>query len=169
MEPVFRFECACCGEVHEGAPGFAYDSPFYYASLPEDERSGLASLNSDLCTINDENFFIRTVLEIQIQGINEPFTWGVWVSLSPGNYESYRERFDDPVQEGEYFGWFSNVLSYYPDTLNLKTAVHLRSGDQRPWLELEPTDHPLSVDYHNGISWEKAIEIAQIAMHGHDA
>ncbi|MCI4339810.1 MAG: DUF2199 domain-containing protein, partial [Thermoplasmata archaeon] len=37
-------------------------------------------------------------------------------------------------------------LPLYPDTLLLKTHVHTRPIGQRPFVELEPTDHPLSVE-----------------------
>jgi hypothetical protein len=43
--------------------------------------------------------------------------------------------------------------------------VHPRSGGIRPWLELEQTDHPLSIDFHNGITIARAQEIAEYAMH----
>lgn len=164
MEKAFRYTCACCGEEHEGAPGFAYDTPNYYR---EDRPN--SELTSDFYTVDDEFFFIRTILDVPILEYDEPFSWGVWVSLSRDNFLRYRDIYDEPIQEGEYFGWFNNRLPYYPDTINIKTSVHLRSGGIRPWIEPEPTDHPLSRDYHNGISWEKAIEIAQIAMHGYDA
>lgn len=42
----------------------------------------------------------------------------------------------------------------------------VNADGERPTLELEPSDHPLSIDYYNGISWQKAVEIAEAAMHG---
>jgi len=46
--------------------------------------------------------------------------------------------------------------------LNLKTLVHLRSGGLRPFIELEPTDHPLAVEQRNGISMTRVEEIASL-------
>jgi hypothetical protein len=43
--------------------------------------------------------------------------------------------------------------------------VRPRDGDSRPFIVLEETDHPLSIDYHNGISIAKAQEIAEAIMH----
>ena len=91
--------------------------------------------------------------------------WGVWVSLSQNNFERYRETYDEPVETDEYFGWLCNRLPFYSDTLNLKTLVHPRSGGIRPYLNLEPTEHPLSIDFSNGISINRAQEIAEHAMH----
>jgi hypothetical protein len=57
------------------------------------------------------------------------------------------------------------TLPYYPETRGLKTHVHPREADTRPFIVLEKTDHPLSIDYHNGISIAKAQEIAEAIMH----
>lgn len=164
MERVFRYTCACCGGEHEGAPGFACAAPDYYR---EDDPT--MELNSDFCIIGEEYFFVRTVLDIPIHGFQEPFSWGVWASLSKESFGHYMSIFENPIRKAEYFGWFSNRLPFYPNTLSLKTTVHTRSKELRPWLQLEPSEHPLSVDYQNGISWDRAIEIAQAALHDHDA
>jgi hypothetical protein len=163
MPTIFSFKCSRCAEVHEGAPSFSYSSPVQYTGLSEAEKSE-AHLGTDLCYIDDDRF-IRVSLEIPIIGRDEPFMWGVWVSLSQSSFERYRETYDDPAEDEEYFGWFCNRLPFYPDTLNLRTLVHPRSGGIRPWLELEETDHPLSTDFHNGITIARAQEIVEYAMH----
>lgn len=121
-------------------------------------------MGSDLCYIEDDRF-IRVCLEIPIIGVEQPFMWGVWVSLSQDNFERYRETYDAPVETDEYFGWFCNRLPFYPDTLNLKTLVRPRSGSVRPYLDLEPTEHHLTIDFGNGISISRAQEIAEHVMH----
>ena len=67
---------------------------------------------------------------------------------------------------GPWFGWFSNRLKGYPETLNLKCQVRPRSGRQRPLIELEPTDHPLAVEQRDGITLDRIFEI--FALNGHD-
>lgn len=64
-----------------------------------------------------------------------------------------------------YFGWFCNYLPYYERTYGLKAQVRPRSDGTRPYIFLEETDHPLSVDFHQGISIERAREIAEAVMH----
>src|SRR5262249_38464044 len=63
-------------------------------------------------------------------------------------------------------GWFSNRLRGYPDTFNLKCQVHPRSGRRRPYIQLEPIDHPLVREQRNGITFDRLLEI--YAIHGHD-
>ena len=166
MTETFRFTCATCGDLHEGPPSFGYKWPHHYAVLSEDDRKELATISDDLCIINDQDHFIRVILEIPIHGYEEGFLWGVWVSVSAENYWKYHENFASPDYRDTYFGWFCNRLTYYPETLHLKTRVCIKPGGQRPVIELESTEHPLSIDYHNGISWEKAVKIAMHAMHG---
>ena len=168
----FKFTCSRCGQVHEGSPSFGYSSPHQYDELNDEEKSKIASLSEDFCEIrhpDQTDRFIRVVLEVPINGVEEPFLWGVWVSLSETNFEKYRENFKNETYEDSYFGWFCNRLPYYPNTLSLKSRAIVKPGKQRPKLELEPTDHPLAEDCQNGIAWEKVVEIVQVARHGKEA
>ncbi|MFC5547846.1 hypothetical protein [Massilia aerilata] len=45
-------------------------------------------------------------------------------------------------------------------------SVHPRAHHQRPFIVLEESGHPLAVDDHQGISVQRAQEIAEAAMHG---
>jgi hypothetical protein len=86
----------------------------------------------------------------------------VWVSVSEARFARILELWDAPVVENEppKFGWLCNNISLYPTTLNLKTHLHLRGGNKRPSIELEPTDHPLAIDQCQGISIKRVEEIA---------
>lgn len=65
-----------------------------------------------------------------------------------------------------YFGWLTTELApYSPSTTNLKTHVHTRSLGQRPFIELEPTDHPLAVEQRTGITMDRVREIAEAVLH----
>jgi hypothetical protein len=77
------------------------------------------------------------------------------------------ELWDDPkrTEEPPYFGWLSNSIAGYPETLNLKTNVHTRSLDLRPTIELERTDHPLALEQHEGISAERLRELVELHLH----
>ncbi len=167
MAAIFSFRCSCCGEVHEGSPSFGFRAPAPYLEQSEAVREA-GNLGTDLCRYSDEDgehFFIRVCLEVPIHGVEEPFLWGVWVSLSESSFARYLETYDSPDTHDRYFGWFSNYLPYYESTYALKTEVYPRAGGERPCIVLEQTDHPLAVDFHQGISVEKAQAIAEAAMH----
>jgi hypothetical protein len=168
MAAIFSFKCASCDDIHEGSPSFAYPAPDQWLAQPEAVQAA-GHLGSDLCRYEDADgphFFIRVLLEVPIHGVTDPFLWGVWVSLSEKNYQRYIDTYDAPDPADRYFGWFCNSLPWYPDSLNLKTEVHPRAGKQRPFIVPEETAHPLSRDFHEGISVQRAQEIAEAAMHG---
>jgi hypothetical protein len=168
MAGIFSYKCATCSEVHEGSPSYGFPFPWHYSTLSEDQRSTIAKLSEDVCLIKDTDHtdcFIRVCLEVPIIGVDEPFLWGVWVSVSKDDFIRYNETWDDPAETDEYFGWLCTKLPLYPDTLALKTLVHPRSQGQRPSITLEPTDHPLSVDFRNGITIARAQEMAELLTH----
>ena len=167
---MFRFKCKSCDEWHEGMPGFSSDAPLYYYSIPPSERADRCELNSDFCIVDREFFFVRGIVEIPVAGYSEPFTWGLWVSLSRANFVEYMEHFEDLERAslGPYFGWLSPGLKVYPDIENLKTYVHPQTPGTRPLIELEPTDHPLAVEQREGISIERVSEIYAAYMHDTD-
>jgi hypothetical protein len=113
-------------------------------------------LTPDLCIIAQEHFFVRGHLELPIQGTKETFVFSIWVSLSATNFARTRALWDkaERAQEPPYFGWFSTSLPGYPETLNLKTLAYTRAVGLVPWIELEPTNHPLALEQRTGISWE---------------
>jgi hypothetical protein len=153
------FSCFTCGELHDGLPDMSLDKPDYYWGVPEEERSERIKLTSDTCVIDDEDFFIRGVIEIPIHDYPENFGFGVWVSQKRENFEHYLENFDSD-NIGPFFGWLSTSISYYSDdTLSLQTMAHFRGQGERPRIELEPTDHPMFIDQQEGITLEKAWEI----------
>jgi hypothetical protein len=163
----FRWQCGTCGNWHTGLPlDYAYDEPESYRGLSDDEREQ-AFLNKDVCEIRKYGwYFVRGVIALPIIGMNEQFLWGVWSSLSEKNFKYTMDHWDDPAVENTspMFGWLNSRIQDYPDTLNLKLNVHLKR-ETRPYFELEPTDHPLAVDQHNGIKLERIQEIAVRSLH----
>lgn len=167
MAGIFSFRCSCCNQVHEGSPSFGYRAPAPYLQQPKEVQEA-SYLTSDLCEYEDEDgphYFIRVCLEVPIHGVEQPFMWGVWVSLSKQSFDRYVETYENPDLTDRYFGWLCNSLPYYPETFPMKTQVHPRTGNARPYIEPEKSEHPLSIDFHEGISIERAQEIAEHAMH----
>jgi hypothetical protein len=162
------FVCTQCKGWHPGLPlDWAFDAPHHWDQMPEAERSSRGHLNLDFCSIDDQDFFVRSLIEIPIIGSEERFYWGVWVSLSRQNFQRTMELWDSPkrLEEPPYFGRLSNNISVYPDTLNLKATVSAKELEWRPFIELEPTDHPLAVEQRTGITVPRVIEIATGMMH----
>lgn len=161
---MLSFKCKTCGETHHGLPDLAFDAPYYYQAIAQSERGARTKLTADFCQV-DDHYFIRTSLEIPIIGQAETFSYGVWLSVSEKNFLRYWELFDvaDPPQD-RYVGWVANQVPGYPNTLELKGAAHTRKT-LRPYLELEPSDHPLAVLQRDGIDLEDLVHICSEIMH----
>lgn len=167
-KPARGFKCRGCGQWHDELPlHYGAEAPLPYEDVPEDERPIRCELTRDLCVIDDKHFFIVGNLEIPVLGHDEAFSWDVWTSLSRTNFVRAHQVWEDPnrVNEPPYFGWLSTRLPGYPDTFLLKTHVHTRELGRRPFVELEPTDHPLAVEQRTGITWDRVQEIAELVLH----
>jgi len=154
------YRCLVCGELHEGLPDIGLDKPDYWWSVPEQERDRRVVLyGSDACVIDDEDFFIRGVIEIPVHSYPESFGFGVWVSQKRENFYTYLDNFDSD-EIGPFFGWLSTNIDYFEvETLSLKTMAHFRGQNLRPRIELDSIDHPLAIAQRDGITLDKAWDI----------
>jgi hypothetical protein len=154
------YTCSCCGKVHEGLPDLSFDRPGYVAEVPEEEMKDRVKLNEDLCIVDGEHYFIRGVLKIPIHNYDQDLGFGVWVSQKKENFETYLNNYDTS-DIGPFFGWLSNEFRFGGQpTTNLKTMAHFQGNGQRPLIELDESDHPLSLAQRNGISLDEAWKIA---------
>jgi hypothetical protein len=143
-------------------------APALWLSLPEAERESRASLSSDQCVVDGEHYFILGQIVLPVVDGPDPFVWLAWVSLSERNFLRASKLWQTPGRETEpsYFGWLQSALPYQSPTLSLKTQVHTRPVGQRPRIELEPTDHPLSIEQRGGITMARVQEIVERTLHG---
>jgi len=144
----------------------AYDEPLYASQIAVPERTKRVFLTSDLCVVDDAHFFVRGLLHLPVVGTGETFAWGVWSSLSKTNFMRYQQHYNEDMSDWQpMFGWFSNSLPDYPDTLNLAVSVQTGGKGKRPLLTLEPTDHPLAQDQAHGISLERVLAVVGPFLH----
>lgn len=105
-------------------------APLSYYAVPTNERKSRCLLDSDTCVIDKSQYFVRGCLEVPVQGQQEPFSWGVWVSLSeqsfPQWFASY--EFDARTHVCPFFGWLNAALIPHRNTVNMKTRVQLRDS-----------------------------------------
>ena len=163
-----RFTCVTCGKIHEGLPCYGADRPDPYWDVPEEKRAEDVFLTSDSCVIADRFFFVRGCLEIPVTGTGDHMEWGVWVSLKEENFFIWQDHYNTARRShiGPFFGWLCTALPGYPNTLHMKTMVHLRDDGIRPYIELEDSDHPLAVDQRSGITMQRVQELIDLVEHG---
>lgn len=162
------WRCARCGEEHEGLPlDWAVEAPGYW----DGGRSPGDRLTEDLCTWTDDdgrlNYFIRGVLHVPVPELADTLRYGVWSSLSERSFERVLELWDDERRTAEppYFGWLSNAIRGYPDTLQLPLDVVTDAVELRPSLVLRDAEHPLVREQRDGISLERLLELVALNVH----
>lgn len=165
---TFRFKCKVCDLTHEGLPAFGADAPYAYEALDDQTRAERAVLGTDNCEIDDSWVFVRGMLEIPIDDLDEPFVWLVWCSLSLESYEAWVNSYELEKRShiGPFFGWLNTQLPFYDDTLDLKTTVHLRDDGIRPLIEIQQCDHQLFLDQRQGVSRLTVEHMMQGLLHG---
>jgi hypothetical protein len=160
---------------HDELPlSFGFDAPALWNRLDPGERSDRGFCDGEICVMTDDAGdpaqFVRGVIEIPIVDAGElTFLIGVWSSLSQASYDALvalREGVDGAPQ-GPWFGWLSNRLPVYPDTLGLPADVTPREPDLRPLIRLQAGDHPLVRD-QDGITFMRAVELSESWLHAVD-
>lgn len=170
-ENTHQHICPCCNEPIE--PG---TMPLDYSfRLPDNgivisrgkfpwrvRQQGMS-----FCSIDLRYYYIRGVVEIPIIGQEQLLCWGTWISVLKEDYKKYYNSFDadggtENVLDEPILGLLANSFppEIYPDAYDIKVMAFDR---QRMALrfELEPTDHPLSLEQYNGITVERVHEIAR--------
>ena len=153
------YRCSICGKTHEGLPDLGFRWPDPYFGVPESEREARIKATTDVCAIDDEDFFIRGVIQIPIKGQNESFGLGVWVSQKRENYQTYLDNFDT-ADIGPFFGWLCNRIAFYEvNTWAHPTTAHFQGKGLRPLIRPEPSTHPLFKDFSDGVTMDRAWSI----------
>jgi hypothetical protein len=126
-----------------------------------------AKLSEDVCMIDGKEFYVRGCLEIPVSDSSEILVLGVWVSVSEDSFRYIHSKWDAEIGEDEppRFGWLCNWINGYPEPDEIACAVFIRSGNLRPRIVLEPTDYPLAIEQHQGVTLERVKQIAASTGH----
>ena len=109
------FLCACCGQTYDSLPDLSFAKPEPYFDIPEEEREARTQFTSDTCTIDEEHYFIRGILEIPVHQQEQNFGFGVWVSQKKEHFYTYLEN-PNTTEIGPYFGWLCSSIPTFGDT-----------------------------------------------------
>ena len=156
------FVCSSCGETHEGLPtDYGWQLPDEVWAIPEPIRSERAKYNGDLCQLGDRRF-IRCLLKLPFRrGDDDYYAWGVWIELSPRDFDRYVELYDeDGSAEPRVSGSIANSIPGYAETLRLPAMVQFQDSSSRPTVHVpSTTDHALASDQFDGIDDRRYHEI----------
>lgn len=164
-EPI----CSCCGKEITGLPlDYSMRLPDNILALPHSEHDNVSQPIKSLISYNDEEFYIRGVIPIEVKGTDDYLVFGVWVEVEEEGYhrayEAWVESHDKKaIFEGAIIGRLANEFptALYPDTFNHLLAIFDRPEIAAQCL-LKETDHPFSLEQYEGVTIERVHEIARI-------
>lgn len=124
-------------------------------------------MTSDSCVIDDKYYFAKGFLALAVNGLEENLTFTPWVSLSEANFHKFQNSFDlvDASHYEPMFGWFCSQIDDFGDCEGLKTNLILQNDNNRPFINIERSEHPLSIAYHDGISQEALVILVESYLH----
>jgi len=156
------YKCSCCGQIYDTVPlCFGADYPYYFLSIPTDERDERIELQQSLCVVDEKHFFHRGRLTIPIIDNTENLIFNVWTSISEDNFKKRTDFWENPrrVDQEPYFGWLQTIVPTYADTLNIKAIAIEQEVGLIPEIRVIEENHPLQIDQDNGITYKKALQI----------
>ncbi|WP_447758665.1 DUF2199 domain-containing protein [Sphingopyxis fribergensis] len=161
-----QWHCASCDGPHEGRFAMAAFAPDPWPGSGGYEENGAIRfdgdfLSEDFCVLDGQYFMVRACLDIPVHGMDTPFSFGAWSTLSRENFDKYLKGFDDGdyLDMGPWSGWLCNKLEDYVGNAPLAVWVVPQSDRQRPKLYVMDDNHPLAIDQDNGISPDQVLEI----------
>jgi len=132
--------------------------------LPAAERAARAVVDpaGDFATLDGDQHFVRALIEVPIPSEEDVFGWGIWVRLTAADVQDVSARWTDEASTGHsYAGTLATALPAYGETLGLRGVLTLRAVDKLPGFEVREPTHPLAVEQRDGITLERARELAE--------
>jgi hypothetical protein len=161
--------CRKCGKVHAEWPSLEFCSPFYYSRLSTLQKEKNAELRSDLCVIKTRkqvDHFIRAIITQKVNNHCDTLEYVVWVLLNEESFDDYDQHYDEKDHTATYFGYLSNQIPGYTDTLSVRVTIQANNGVERP--EAIPHQdqffNAFVSDYFNGISPQQVEEKINIIL-----
>ncbi|MEM9301902.1 MAG: DUF2199 domain-containing protein [Pseudomonadota bacterium] len=155
------FHCEVCGETHAGLQkDLAFQMPDDAWELDYLDRYKRVRHNRDFCTLDDQRYFIRCLLEVPLQYNDDTFGWGLWVEVSQADHDLHVGKWDGGADKTPPFaGRIANNIKGYVTLIGEPVEVKLYD-EHRPLLTFpESSQHPLAVEQREGISLKRHHEL----------
>jgi len=151
--------CEECGIEHpiEGLE-LSFRRADVVAELSAEELTTRAQENNDLCVLDGDRFFVRTVLPLPVIKRETPYNIGLWVEVSQCAFERIYELWEEPGQADEpaFPAHIANDIPFHPSTIGLAATVSLTGPTTRPKVTLLAAEHPLVREQGSGITVHRA-------------
>jgi hypothetical protein len=158
------YVCKCCGKKHPGLPtdwGFQLPDTVYSLSILQ--RYARSRHTTDLCTLDESQYFIRGLLPLSLPESGQTFNWGVWVRLDRKIHDRYIENWNVDISSSPRDqGVIANNISIYGRTRHLRVEIQYSPDNTRPtfWFP-GGARHALALEQRHGISAKRHHDILE--------
>ena len=162
------FTCSVCGEVHgEQLLDIRAELPDAVFGLEQRERRKRAELGDDWCVLDGERFFVRGLVELPVEELDEDFRFGAWVEVGREDFLRLGDLWSDPAgkEQPPFTATLANELRPYEDTVGLPALLRLADVERLPSIEILDARHPLGRDQHDGIDEPAVHRLAATVLH----
>lgn len=127
--------------------------------MSEMQRKDGARYDSDRCRIGSNNFFVKGVLHLPLQGAPRTFVLGLWAKISRADFRVYLEHWNrDGTAQPPFVGHIANASVGYPGLLHHEVMIQLGPVDQRPTFQALP-GHCVAQEQKDGVTRARVLEL----------
>lgn len=160
--PRLRYRCPDCRDIHDGLPDLCFALPDAIFELDAETREARALISSDLCVLDDNRYFIRCVLEVEIANHADVFAYGLWAEVAARDFNRYAVYYntDAPANLSTFAGTVANRLPLTDETLALPCDIRLSNEEgMRPALTITDASHQLHGEQETGVAIDRALAL----------
>jgi hypothetical protein len=162
------FDCSVCGLHHDVLPlSYSVKAPLAALRVAPEDVDRRVVITPDQCVIDGKDFYLRGRIPVPVEGLEEPFIWGVWAEVGPRDFLRTNELWSTAGRELEpaFKGYLDSELFIFGDTINLEVMVQTQVVGRRPHFTVIDSEHALARDQRDGMSMERVVEIAEMILH----
>jgi len=153
--------CVTCGKEHpreEIELVFGLPQPIF--ELDEDQRAERCDIDTDMCALDRNRFFLRGLLPIPVRGRKIPYRIGLWAEVDEPTFGRIYRLWNDPSQASEPLlpAILANDVPLVPSTMGVEIDIRLTGMTTRPDFFLRDAQHPLAIEQHWGVDTHRALE-----------
>ncbi|MDN5201960.1 DUF2199 domain-containing protein [Fulvivirgaceae bacterium BMA10] len=166
----FGFYCVSCGLYHKDLPmAYESDGPEQYFQIPESQREMRSDITQDTYVLDEKSFFIKGQIRIPVSDSKDDFAWNVWIEITEDDFTREQEQWleENRFLSEPYSGTLDTQLTCYPNTIGLNVKIRTQQVGIIPIVELEESNHPLSLEQEIGINKERVTDFAKKLVYGH--
>ena len=166
------YVCSSCGKTHEGLPtDWGFTLPDEVFALPYLHKYRRTRSNTDLCSLDENRFFIRGLLAIPFTHQDGGFGWGVWAEVSKQVHDFYLDNYSNEMTLGtKTEGKLANTIPGFPEITGQPLEIEFQNAKSRPFFAFPRyAEHALATDQRDGIGQHRHHEFLELCGHFDDS